>query len=178
MELQILLPYGILKRKLTSEEEESIKIWVLEVQSLIFPPRVAKLQKMTTEFLQAGGDYRDLGRNWVSEFFNFYSTLQSKYSFTLYPDRFLAQNCNIIQNWFKPYQSIKAEYGIFDKDRYNMNENRYMMGIARSFKVVFLKNQKQTFINQAGNREWTSLIEVIGTKSQQLLLFVILKGKK
>ena len=33
-------------------------------------------------------------------------------------------------------------------------------------------------INQAGNQEWTSLIEAIGTIGQQLPLFVILKSKK
>ncbi len=53
-----------------------------------------------------------------------------------------------------------------------------MMGIARSSKVVFSKYQKQAFINQAGNREWASLIEAIGNAGRQLPLFVILKDKK
>ena len=44
-----------------------------------------------------------------------------------------------------------------------MNENGCMMDIAGSSKVVFSKYQKQAFINQAGNREWASLIEDIGT---------------
>ncbi len=52
-----------------------------------------------------------------------------------------------------------------------------MMSIAGSSKVVFSKDQKQAFINQAGNREWTSLIEAICITCRQLLLFVILKGK-
>ena len=59
-----------------------------------------------------------------------------------------------------------------------MDENGYMMGIAGSFKVVFSKYQKQAFINQAGNRKWTSLIEAIDTTGQQFPLFIILKGKK
>ncbi len=58
-----------------------------------------------------------------------------------------------------------------------MDENRYLMGIAGSSKVVFSKYQKQAFINQARNREWASFIEPIGTTSQRLPLFVILKGK-
>ena len=59
-----------------------------------------------------------------------------------------------------------------------MDENGYMMGIAGSSKVVFSKYQKQAFMNQAGNREWASLIEAIGTTGRRLPLFVILKGKK
>ena len=34
-----------------------------------------------------------------------------------------------------------------------MDENSYIIGVVESFKVVFLKSQKQTFINQASNRE-------------------------
>ncbi len=34
--------YGISKQRLTPEEEESIKNWVLRIQSWGFPPRVAK----------------------------------------------------------------------------------------------------------------------------------------
>ena len=59
-----------------------------------------------------------------------------------------------------------------------MDENRYMMGIAGSSKVVFSKYQKQAFINQAKKREWTSLIEAIGITGQLLSLFIILKSKK
>ncbi len=33
------------------------------------------------------------------------------------------------------------------------DENGYIMGIAGSSKMVFSKYQKQTFINQAANRE-------------------------
>ena len=43
-----------------------------------------------------------------------------------------------------------------------MDENGYMMGIGRSFKVVVSKYQTQAFIKQAGNREWAFLIEAIG----------------
>ncbi len=132
--------YGISKRRLTPEEE-SIKSWVLEIQSWGFPPRVAQLREMATELLQAKGDYRELG------FLDRHPTLQVKYSRTLDQDRFLAQNRDIIQDWFKLYQSIKVEYGILDEDTYNIYENGYMT------KVVFSKYQKQAFINQAGNRE-------------------------
>ena len=61
---------------------------------------------------------------------------------------------------------------------YNMDENGYMISIVKSSKVVFLKYQKQAFINQAGNQEWATLIEAIGTIGHRLLLFIILKDKK
>ncbi len=145
--------YGISQQKLTSEEEESIKSWVLEIQSWGFPPRVAQLRKMAEELLRAKGYYKELEKNWVLGFLGCHPTLQAKYSRTLDQDRFLAQNRDIIQDWFNIYRSIQAEYGILDEDANNMDENRYMMGIAGSSKVVFSKYQKQAFMNQAGNRE-------------------------
>lgn len=36
---------------------------------------------------------------------------------------------------------------------YNMDDNNYMIDVMGSFKVIFSKYQKQTFINQADNRE-------------------------
>ena len=55
--------YGISQRKLTPEEEESIKSWVLEIQSWGFSPRIAQLQEMAQELLRAKRDYKELGKN-------------------------------------------------------------------------------------------------------------------
>ena len=108
---------------------------------------------MAEELLQAKQDFKELGKNWSEEFLSRHPILQSKYSRTLDQERFLAQNLDSIRKWFDLYLSIKAQHGILDEDTYNMEENSYMMGIAGSSKMVFSKYQKQTFINQAGNRE-------------------------
>lgn len=55
--------YGVTKQILTPEEEESIENWVLEIQLWGFPPRIAQLQEMAKELLQAKGDYKELGIN-------------------------------------------------------------------------------------------------------------------
>ena len=128
--------YGISKQRLTPEEE-SIKNWVLEIQSWGFPPRVAQLQEIAVELLQPKGNHKELGKNWVSGYLSHHPTLQAKYSCTLDQDRFLALNQDIIQDWFNLYRSIKAEHGILDENIYNMGENGYMIGIAGSSKVVF-----------------------------------------
>ncbi len=132
---------------------------------------------MAQELLRAKQDFKELGKNWTEKFLGRHPILQSKYSWTLDQEQFLAQKHDSIQEWFDLYWSIKAKHGILDEDTYNMDENDYMMGVAGSSKVVFSKYQKQAFINQAGNREWASLIEAIGTTGQQLPLFVILRVK-
>ena len=49
-----------------------------------------------------------------------------------------------------------------------MDENRYIIGIAGSSKVIFSKYQKQTLINQSENREWVSLIKAISGTGERL----------
>lgn len=68
--------------------------------------------------------------------------LQVKYSPILNQNQLLAQNKDIILDWFHLYRSIKVKYNIFHEDIYNMDKNRYMIGIGESFKVVFSKYQK------------------------------------
>ncbi len=113
------LSYAVSKQKLTSEEEESIQNWVLEIQSQGFPPRIAQLQEMAEELLQARHNFKELGKNWTKRFLNGHSVLQFKYSCTLDQDRFLAQNHDSIKQWFDLYWSIKAKHGILDEDTYN-----------------------------------------------------------
>lgn len=137
---------------------------------------------MAEELLQAKQDFKELGKNWSEKFLGRHPILQSKYSCTLDQKRFLAQNRDLIREWFDLYWHIKAQHSILDEDTYNIDENGYIMGVTGSFKMVFSKSQKQAFIkafiNQAGNWEWASLIEAISTTGHRLPLFVILKGKR
>ncbi len=71
--------YGVTKQRLTPEEEDSIKSWVLEIQTWGFPPRVAQLREMGEELLQAKGDNKPLGKIWVQGFLSRHPTLQAKY---------------------------------------------------------------------------------------------------
>lgn len=54
-------------------------------------------------------------------------------------EQFLTKNCDLIQEWFDLYSRIKAQHSILDENMYNMAENSYMIGIAESYKVLFLK---------------------------------------
>lgn len=53
--------------------------------------------------------------------------------------------------WFD--QPIKAKHDFLNEDIYNINENNYIIDMAESSKVIFLKYQKYVFINQANNKK-------------------------
>ena len=169
--------YSRSRQKLTPEEENALQDWVLQLQAWGWPPRVSRLRDMAQKLLQAKGDTTKLGRNWGLVFLNRHPGLKSKYSRTLDQERYLAEDPRIIQDWFALYASIKAKYSILDEDTYNMDEKRFMMGVAGSAKVVISKHEKQAFIKQYGNREWASLIESIGF-CRRLPMWCIFKGKK
>lgn len=80
-------------------------------------------------------------------------------------EHYLAKDLKVIQDWFALYASVKAKFGILDEDTYNMNKKSFMMGIARSAKVVFSKYEKKAFVKQCGNKKWALLIEAIGLQS-------------
>lgn len=67
--------YGISKQRLTTEDEEAMKGWVLEIQAWGYPPRVAQLREMGEVLLQAKGDYNELGKNWMLGFLSRHPTL-------------------------------------------------------------------------------------------------------
>ncbi len=110
-------------QKLTPEEEESLQSWVLQLQSLGFPPRIAPLHKMTEELLQAKQDFKKLDKNESEKFLSCHPELRSKYSCKFDQEWFLTQNRDSIQGWFDLYLSIKAQYSILDEDTYNIYEN-------------------------------------------------------
>ncbi len=98
---------------------------------------------MAVELSKAKSYHKELSKNWVSEYLTHHPTLQPKYYCTLDQGRFVAQNEDIIQDWFNLYRFIKAEHGILNEDTYNMDENGYIIGIASSSKVIFSKYQKK-----------------------------------
>ena len=94
---------------------------------------------MADSLLQVKQDFKKFDQNWSEKLLSRHSLLKSKYSYPLDQKRFLAQNQDLIKGWFDLYLSIKAQYGILDKDTYNIDENSYMIGIAENSKVVFSK---------------------------------------
>lgn len=156
--------YGCSKQKLTPEEETSLEAWVLQLQAWGWPPRVSQLRDMAHELLRGKDDNTKLGANWITWYLSRHPGLKSKYSRTLVQERFLAEDPVIFHEWFELYNSVKAEYGILDKDTYNMDEKGFMMGVAESAKVVFSKHERQAFVRHCGNREWASLIEAVGVR--------------
>jgi hypothetical protein len=92
-------------------------------------------------------------------------------------ERALAQDRDIIADWFDLYLATKIKYGIEDEDTYNMDEKGYMMGVIGKLRVVVSRHEQKPYMTPCGNLEWVSLIEYVFLHGRLLPSWVIFKGK-
>jgi hypothetical protein len=50
--------------------------------------------------------------------------------------RALCENPEVIQNWFRLVEDMKAEHGIYDEDTYNFGMSGFTMGMMSTRAVV------------------------------------------
>ena len=88
----------------------------------------------------------------------------------------MAQDPEILSDWFKLFQQTKQKYAIADEDIYNMDEKGFMQGVVGKVKVMISRHEKRQYMTQPGNREWVSTIEAISGRGKLLQPFIIFKA--
>jgi len=98
------------------------------------------------------GDLNPLGQHWYKNFLHQHSDFKTRYSCNLNQDQKNAGNLETIQKWFNLYNFTQIQHGILKSNIYNMNEKRFAMSIANSFKVLVRRMKAQAFSVQADNQ--------------------------
>ena len=88
----------------------------------------------------------------------------------------MAQDPEILSDWFKLFQQAKQQYSIADEDIYNMDKKGFMQGVVGKVKVIISRHEKRQYITQPGNREWVSLIEAVLVGGKLIRPFIIFKA--
>ena len=164
-------------QRLSALEEDILRDWCTQLESWGWPARICQLRKMAEEMLQAKEDNAPLGVNWQEAFLRRHPELKSRFIPPLDKERALAQDRDIIADWFELYLATKTKYGIEDEDIYNMDEKGCMMGVIGKLRVVVSRHEQKPYMTQCGNREWVSLIECVSLHGRLLPSWVIFKGK-
>jgi hypothetical protein len=68
------------------------------------------------------------GKNWVDRFIARTPELRTRWSRPYDRQRAVCEDPAIIQLWFALVQSMKAKYGIADKDTWNFDESGFIIG--------------------------------------------------
>ena len=163
--------------KLTKTEESAIVLYILDLDSRGFPPRLAAVEDMANHLLDAR--HQDpVGTNWANTFVKRTPELKVKFNRKYDYKRAKCEASEIIKGWFRLVQNVKAKYGILDEDTYNFDESGFMMGVISTGAVVTGSEKRDRPKQiQPGNREWTTVIQGINACGWAIPPFIIFAGK-
>ncbi len=164
-------------QKLTSQEEEAIVQYILNLDSRGFPPRPQAVQEMA-DLLLSERDAPHVGKNWTTNFIKRRTEIKTKFSRRYDYKRAQCEDPVIIRGWFELVRNTIGKYGIQEEDIYNFDEAGFMMGVIATAKVVTSsesRNRPKTA--QPGNREWVSIIQGVNSYGWSIPPFIIFKGQ-
>ena len=118
-----------------------------------------------------------VGKRWAERWLKRHPEFESDWLKPQDNNRILATNKEAIRKFFDEYEAIIAEYGIHEDDIYNMDESGFLIGVARSWKVIKFHGTKAPRTRNPNNREFCTLIECISASGRALNPLAILKGK-
>jgi hypothetical protein len=102
-------------KRLTKLEEEVIVHRVLNESLRGVPPSKAHVRDMADRLLRERGG-NPTGKNWVDNFIKRTPELRTRWSRPYDRQRAACEDPAVIRPWFSLVQSMKAKYGIADKD--------------------------------------------------------------
>jgi predicted DNA-binding transcriptional regulator YafY len=131
--------------KLTEIEEESLRKWILSMDSRGAAPRPSTVREMADLLLAARGSTRgstpplSVGQNWVTNFVKRHSDLSTRFSRRYDYQRAKCEDLKTISEWFSLVQKTIISYGIDPDDIYNFDETGFVMGLIATAKVITRK---------------------------------------
>jgi hypothetical protein len=127
--------------RLSSTKEEVIAQHILYLEERRFPPRLAAVNDMADTLLAERGQ-PPIGRNWASTFVRRHPQLSTR-TFRKYNyQRALCEDPELVQDWFRLVENIKAKYSITDEDTYNFDKTGFMMGWISHRTVVLSADRR------------------------------------
>jgi hypothetical protein len=104
--------------------------------------------------------------------------LKSKFVKAQDAKRFLAEDFDTIDYFFKLFEELKLKHRVADEDIYNLDEKGVMQGVVGKSRVIIAKYEPNPRTTQSGNREWVTSTECVSATGRKLGSWIIFKGKK
>jgi hypothetical protein len=108
---------------------------ILDLSAKGFPPRLSVVEDMANRLL-ATRDTLRVGARWASNFvkrrLELRTCFQRKYDY----QRAKCEDLEVICSWFELVRNTIAKYRICNKDIYNFDKTRFIMGIISTAIVV------------------------------------------
>ena len=162
--------------KLTQLEEESLSLYILDLDSRGFAPRLAGVEDMANYLLETRQGKR-VGKLWAYRFVRRRPELKTRFNRVYDFQRALCEDPVLIGGWFELVQNMRAKYGILDCDFYNFDETGFMMGVICPGMVVTRSDRRgRGKAVQPGNREWATAIICVNGEGRSIPPFLVVQG--
>jgi hypothetical protein len=159
--------------RLRPTEEDAIVQHVLDLESRGFPLSHADVKAMA-DFLLAERNQCPIGSNWPSMFISRRPELHARFWQLYRSKRSPIKDPEAIRDWLQLVNNTKAKYGIIDKDMYNFDETRFLIGrIATQLIVARSERAVHSDAFQQGKREWVTVIQGINAMGWAIPPFII-----
>ena len=164
-------------RKLTDLEESVLSVYILDLASKGFPPRLCVVEDMANRIIvtRQGEHVRS---RWAGNFVRrrpeLRTCFQRKYDY----QRAKCEDPEVIRGWFELVRNTITKYSICEADIYNFDETGFMMGVISTGMVVTSSDGRtQAKKTQPGNREWVTVVQAVSSVGYTVPPYIIMAGK-
>jgi hypothetical protein len=163
--------------KLSTNEEESLVKWILDLAKRGLPPQPSLVRHMANYLLSGRGN-QQVSEKWVYWLVKRRVELKSRFSQRYNYERAKCKDIKLIHEYFDRVQETIMEYGILPEDIYNFDETGFTMGLCATAKVITGSDRYGCpNLLQPGNREWVTAIESVNATGWALPSYIIFKAK-
>ncbi len=167
---------------LNEAEEEGLCRHIEHLDDLNIPIRKEFVAEAANSILQkrrsanAPGDAPRVGQRWVTRFIQRHNFLIQAQKIRD-KERHLAEDEDIVKEYFQKLQNIIQKYGITPESIWNMDETGFQIGVGKSKMVVTRRQKRTSYLGVPTNRESATAIECISAAGEHIPAFLILSGK-
>ncbi|RKL06854.1 hypothetical protein BFJ70_g16963 [Fusarium oxysporum] len=148
------------QQRLTVNQEEHLKQWILRQEALGYAPTHAQVRAIASSVLKQQGDHKPLGRKWSSHFVERHLAIKTKLGRRTDWKRINAATPGNIRHLFNLYETVSW---IPPRRRYNADEGGIMEGQGINGLVIgsSQENPNSVPVKTINARTWTSIVECI-----------------
>lgn len=122
--------------------------------------------------------YKPLGQEWVSNFIERRSELQTVTGHAIEKSRIEGTTAEVLRQWFHACQlEIFDDPNIRIENVYNFDETGFSIGTIKAGRVVIDYRVKNNYRAQPGRQEWVSVLECICADGTSISPYIIFKGQ-
>ncbi|KAI1000249.1 hypothetical protein K3495_g7947 [Podosphaera aphanis] len=132
------------RQRLSPEQEESLKEWIIIEDSRFQPPWHPRVKDMAARTLRENGDHEPLGKRWLQHFIARNPSVSSMVSRKIDSLRASPANPDNIRAFLELFERTRTQLRVHQEDIWNMDETGLALGVCTNTQVVAKSTKKKT----------------------------------